>query len=80
MERASSELIAALLDAHSMTSPAGGRTQVRMARSHVRRCQCGRCPQCLENARWERIFAEKFADPAYYTRTITRTASPLSSL
>jgi len=33
-----------------------------------RRCRCGACPLCLENARWERIFAEKFADPKYYQR------------
>jgi hypothetical protein len=33
-----------------------------------RHCQCGRCRGCLDNARWERIFAEKFADPNYYTR------------
>ena len=25
-----------------------------------RRCVCGRCVACLENARWERIFQEKF--------------------
>jgi hypothetical protein len=43
------------------------------------RCQCGHCQQCLENARWERIFAEKFVDPNYYTRLVTRTASPLTS-
>jgi hypothetical protein len=44
------------------------------------RCNCGRCARCLENARWERIFAEKFADPNYYSRPITHTTSPLASL
>jgi hypothetical protein len=44
------------------------------------RCQCGRCQQCLDNARWERIFAEKFADPNYYTRRVVRYTSPLTSL
>jgi hypothetical protein len=29
-------------------------------------CQCGKCKWCLDNARWERVFEEKFADPAYY--------------
>jgi len=43
-------------------------------------CKCGRCRQCLDNARWERIFAEKFADPNYYTRGVVRYASPLTSL
>jgi hypothetical protein len=32
----------------------------------ARRCTCGTCKQCLENARWERIFNEKFGDPDYY--------------
>ena len=30
------------------------------------RCKCGKCRPCLDDARWERIFAEKFADPNYY--------------
>jgi hypothetical protein len=44
------------------------------------RCRCGRCQQCLDDARWERIFAAKFADPTYYNRPLTRLASPLTSL
>jgi hypothetical protein len=44
------------------------------------RCRCGRCQQCLDAARWERIFAAKFADPTYYNRPLTRLASPLTSL
>ena len=44
------------------------------------RCKCGRCQQCLDNARWERIFAEKFADPDYYTGSVIHTASPLTSI
>ena len=31
-----------------------------------RYCKCRLCPACVENARWERIFQEKFADPDYY--------------
>jgi hypothetical protein len=31
-----------------------------------RRCRCGQCAACLEAAKWERIFQEKFADPNYY--------------
>jgi hypothetical protein len=42
--------------------------------------QMRQCHRCLEDARWERIFAEKFADPSYYTRQITHRASPLTSL
>jgi hypothetical protein len=44
------------------------------------RCKCGRCQQCLDDARWERIFAEKFADPTYYNRPLTRLKSPLASM
>lgn len=37
--------------------------------SRIRRrqfCECKQCKWCLDNARWERVFEEKFADPAYY--------------
>lgn len=29
-------------------------------------CRCGSCKRCLDNARWNRIYSEKFADPEYY--------------
>jgi hypothetical protein len=32
----------------------------------VKRCRCGACPRCREEARWDRIFNERFADPNYY--------------
>ena len=44
------------------------------------RCKCGQCHQCLDDARWVRIFAAKFEDPTYYNRPLTRMASPLASL
>jgi len=45
------------------------------------RCQCGQCRYCLENARWERIFQEKFANSDYYHHDIRiRYASPLSGV
>ena len=45
------------------------------------RCQCGQCRTCQENARWERIFQEKFANSDYYHHDIrVRYASPLSSV
>jgi hypothetical protein len=44
------------------------------------RCHCGQCRSCQENARWERIFQEKFANSDYYHHDIRiRYASPLSS-
>src|SRR5262249_708953 len=45
----------------------GKRVEGRRRRA-AQRCQCGQCPACEENARWERIFNEKFADPDYYSR------------
>jgi hypothetical protein len=45
------------------------------------RCNCGQCRNCQENARWERIFQEKFANSDYYHHDIRiRYASPLSSV
>jgi hypothetical protein len=43
-----------------------------------RGCVCGACPACLENARWEKIFNEKFADHSYYRDRGPQFASPLS--
>jgi len=43
------------------------------------RCACGVCPSCVENARWERIFNEKFADPNYYGAQPTKLGSSLNS-
>jgi hypothetical protein len=42
-----------------------------------RRCSCGLCYTCRENARWEQIFQEKFADPTYYQRGLVSFESPL---
>ena len=46
--------------------------------SKSRRCHCGSCVTCRENARWERIFREKFADPFYYSGVTLRHSSPLN--
>jgi len=43
------------------------------------RCARGcTCRACTDNARWERIFQEKFADPGYYSHPTTRNGSSLS--
>ncbi len=88
MELADSEMIRILLDPKrgEQSSVAGSMPQRGCAmkpQTPIRRkirCKCGRCRQCIENARWERIFAEKFADPDYYSRPMTHIASPLESL
>jgi hypothetical protein len=85
MELSSQESILALIRgggmATRMVRRRGAQDAARPASGGRRtRCRCGRCGQCLDNARWERIFAEKFADPNYYTRHTVHCASPLTSL
>ena len=51
----------------------------------AKRCACGACKFCMENARWEQIFDKKFADPEYYSDRASRVwasrvGSPLSNL
>jgi hypothetical protein len=49
--------------------------------AHMRRrgrCQCGQCPVCVDNARWERIFNDKFNDPSYYGGLNVRHSSTLA--
>jgi hypothetical protein len=51
------------------------------ARRASGRCHCGQCRNCQENARWERIFQEKFANSDYYHHDIRiRYDSPLSNV
>jgi hypothetical protein len=42
------------------------------------RCQCGKCTMCIDNARWDKIFNAKFADPTYYTSRPVRSGSSLA--
>ena len=87
MECASPELIAELLNINArelqkrlLCDRQAANTPPRASKDRRRRCQCGRCRECVDNARWERIFAEKFADPNYYNRLEVRAESPLASL
>jgi hypothetical protein len=34
----------------------------------------------MDNARWEKIFAKKFADPAYYSNLTIRHESPIRTI
>ena len=45
-----------------------------------KRCSCGTCPSCRDDARWNRIFQEKFADPEYYNRRNVNCSSSLAGL
>ena len=48
--------------------------------SGCRNRSCGHCAQCLDNARWDRIFNEKFADPTYYGSLTVRHSSALAGV
>jgi hypothetical protein len=54
--------------------------QLRETRTHPRsrHCSCGACARCIDNARWNRIFNEKFADPSYYGGVSVRHNSSLA--
>ncbi len=56
-------------------------TTVRVDQPHLPKplCPCGSCTTCRD-ARWERVFQEKFADPDYYLRRVGRHGSSLSWL
>jgi hypothetical protein len=45
-----------------------------------RNCKCGTCESCLDNARWDRVFREKFEDPDYYKQRSVRQGSSLNWL
>lgn len=83
MERAGSKTLEVLIAAperpHRPTAVLRGQSLFggRARTSPPRHCKCGTCYHCVENARWERIFVEKFADPDYYSRRGIRHASAL---
>jgi hypothetical protein len=82
VELADSAMIAQLMDSRSAARPARARRQDRGAapakRAVSRRCNCGKCRTCLDNARWELVFQEKFADPYYYSLHPPRQGSSLN--
>lgn len=85
MELADPKLISALIVEHrkprKVVAHRGSLASISAIRgSKARRCQCGRCPFCIENDRWERIFKEKFADPNYYEPKPLRVGSSLEWL
>jgi len=52
--------------------------QLPVSRTKVRRCACGKCRACIDNARWESVFQEKFADPYYYSLRHPKQGSSLN--
>lgn len=92
MELADQSQLTALLDSSAMqvrcSRPRVRRDAVRVLqgceppahKAKKRMCRCGVCATCQDNARWERIFQSKFADPDYYVRRVIRHNSPLNCL
>jgi hypothetical protein len=82
MELASPECLRELMRLYESPKPVRVRRRASAPayRSRRRSCKCGVCGPCLEDARWERIFAEKFEDPDYYNQPSLRITSPLESL
>jgi len=59
------------------------RSAPRRIQSNVRYpgpCRCGLCHTCIEYARWERVFNEKFVDAQYYGGLRLSHRSPLAGL
>jgi len=84
MELSSPDLIRSLVVAlkksgQILETPRESASTARSGAESRRRCQCGRCRSCVDDARWERIFAEKFVDPNYYGRVVVKAESPLRS-
>jgi hypothetical protein len=92
MELSSPEIIAQLLASQQLSehprrqprpqivTADNGPTSLKRPTRRVGRCRCGHCKQCIDNARWERIFNEKFADPYYYSARPIRHSSSLDWL
>jgi hypothetical protein len=80
MELASRSLIEALADTGRAKRRHTVLPVVSAPAHRPRRCDCGACGRCLDNARWERIFREKFADPTYYRQRAPKQGSSLGWL
>jgi hypothetical protein len=86
MELSESSVVAGLLDGlERQPRPRAPRGRPDLERpseskrvSTPRHCTCGTCAFCQDNARWERIFQERFADPEYYKRRGVKHVSSLS--
>ena len=81
MDLADDRVVKELLTGHwtPRQQPSNALPEIRPA-ARRRRCQCGQCPACLDNVRWQRIFDEKFADPDYYHRSHVPQGSSLNWL
>jgi hypothetical protein len=83
IEGPTAEIFAAVLSLDMRRKSQRRRTQStegRVATSRQRRCTCAVCPNCVDEARWERIFNERFATPDYYQARFLRNWSTLAGI
>jgi len=82
VELADTAMIAQLMDRAATVRPVrmhrAERRSAPARRTRPRRCACGKCRTCLDNARWETVFQQKFADPNYYSLHPPRQCSSLN--
>jgi hypothetical protein len=82
MQIETQETIAAMLQQMQERRPKrpGAVTTTQPRTRAAGRCACRNCKVCEDNARWERVFNEKFADPDYYLPRHITQGSSLASL
>jgi hypothetical protein len=59
---------------------ASRRREIRHLRGPGDACCCGTCRSCLDSARWDTIYKQRFADPDCYGELRIRHSSPLAGL
>ncbi len=64
--------------AHKGHSSAPAKVPEGPRRGRSRSCACRTCARCLENAKWERIYTQRFEDPDYYKPRALKRGSSLS--
>jgi hypothetical protein len=83
VELADTAMISQLMEKRATAKPSRIRAQAARGaaparRAPLKRCKCGKCRVCLDNARWELVFQQKFADPYYYALHPPRHVSSLN--
>jgi len=82
MDLTDSVTIAVLVSSNPVAGSKISRNSSRADYTRINRrgtCQCGSCRTCLDNAKWERVFSERFEDPDYYKPRPTWGGSSLAS-
>ena len=80
MELADPRTVAALISNSEPIRRPSAAVKAGTQQRRRRLCTCGVCPTCLDNAKWERIYKEKFEDAGYYTHLPGRCGSSLAWL